>query len=181
MSFVASKVEKEELEAKIASMRILENVDLPASIQAMIPPKPVKPVKEKVTKATTTTEAASAVIKTVVKAASDVIKTVIEAASDEKTAVEDEEEEVEVVPKKPAPTVRMANLCCIAGHKVNGVAAIHSEIVKEEVFNDFYKVCVHPKAPLGPHWSRSYWEPLIRFILFVFSPTLVICSTDIYI
>ena len=36
--------------------------------------------------------------------------------------------------------VRMANLSVIAGHAVNGVAEIHSEIVKDEVFNDFYQV-----------------------------------------
>ncbi|KAI3880906.1 hypothetical protein MKW92_041514 [Papaver armeniacum] len=35
---------------------------------------------------------------------------------------------------------RMANLSIAGGHAVNGVAAIHSEIVKEEVFNDFYKM-----------------------------------------
>ena len=39
--------------------------------------------------------------------------------------------------------VRMANLCVIAGHAVNGVAAIHSEIVKDDVFNDFYKLWPH--------------------------------------
>ena len=45
-------------------------------------------------------------------------------------------------PAAPAPPalVRMANLCVIAGHAVNGVAAIHSEIVKDDVFNDFYKL-----------------------------------------
>jgi starch phosphorylase len=40
----------------------------------------------------------------------------------------------------PPAMVRMANLCVIAGHAVNGVAAIHSEIVKADVFNDFYKL-----------------------------------------
>ena len=41
--------------------------------------------------------------------------------------------------QKPA-MVRMANLCCISGMAINGVAAIHSEIVKDVVFNDFYKL-----------------------------------------
>ena len=36
--------------------------------------------------------------------------------------------------------VRMANLSVIASHKVNGVSALHSEIIKESVFNDFYKM-----------------------------------------
>ena len=49
-----------------------------------------------------------------------------------------------VVEEPAAPAgpalVRMANLCVIAGHAVNGVAAIHSEIVKDDVFNDFYKL-----------------------------------------
>lgn len=127
MNFVASKVEKEELEAKIASMRILENIDLPASIQSMLPSKPVAEKVKKAPKATT-------------KAASD--DKTAKSADQEAEVEEEEEEEAQVAPEKPAPTVRMANLCVIAGHKVNGVAAIHSEIVKKEVFNDFYKVCV---------------------------------------
>ena len=36
--------------------------------------------------------------------------------------------------------VRMANLCVIAARCVNGVAALHSEIIKEDVFNDFYEL-----------------------------------------
>lgn len=36
--------------------------------------------------------------------------------------------------------VRMANLAVIAGHSVNGVSKLHSEILKESVFSDFYKV-----------------------------------------
>jgi len=34
--------------------------------------------------------------------------------------------------------IRMANLCVIGSNKVNGVAAIHSEIVKKDVFPDLY-------------------------------------------
>ncbi len=36
--------------------------------------------------------------------------------------------------------VRMANLCVAVCHKVNGVSALHSEILKDTVFNDFYKL-----------------------------------------
>lgn len=36
--------------------------------------------------------------------------------------------------------VKMANLAVVSSHKVNGVSALHSEILKETVFNDFYTV-----------------------------------------
>ena len=36
--------------------------------------------------------------------------------------------------------VRMANLCVAAGHKVNGVSRLHSEILKESVFSGFYRL-----------------------------------------
>lgn len=36
--------------------------------------------------------------------------------------------------------VRMANLSIVGSHKVNGVARLHSEILKSKVFNDFYEL-----------------------------------------
>ncbi|MBR2339056.1 MAG: glycogen/starch/alpha-glucan phosphorylase [Clostridia bacterium] len=36
--------------------------------------------------------------------------------------------------------IKMANLCVAASHKVNGVAKIHSEILKETVFQDAYSI-----------------------------------------
>ena len=33
--------------------------------------------------------------------------------------------------------VRMANLACIGSHKVNGVAELHSELVKTTILKDF--------------------------------------------
>lgn len=36
--------------------------------------------------------------------------------------------------------VRMANLCVAGSHSVNGVSALHSEILKDTVFNDFYNL-----------------------------------------
>ena len=39
--------------------------------------------------------------------------------------------------------VKMANLAIIASYKVNGVSALHSEILKDTVFHDFYTVWPH--------------------------------------
>ncbi len=36
--------------------------------------------------------------------------------------------------------VRMANLAVVGSHSVNGVAALHTEIIKEHVFGDFYEM-----------------------------------------
>lgn len=36
--------------------------------------------------------------------------------------------------------VRMANLCVAASHSVNGVSALHSEIIKHDIFGGFYKI-----------------------------------------
>lgn len=36
--------------------------------------------------------------------------------------------------------VRMANLAVIGSHSINGVSALHSEIIKESVFRDFYEI-----------------------------------------
>uniref|UniRef100_A0A831UDA3 Alpha-1,4 glucan phosphorylase n=1 Tax=Geobacter metallireducens TaxID=28232 RepID=A0A831UDA3_GEOME len=36
--------------------------------------------------------------------------------------------------------VRMANLAVVGSHSVNGVAALHTEIIKEHVFRDFYEM-----------------------------------------
>ncbi len=36
--------------------------------------------------------------------------------------------------------VRMANLCVAGSHSVNGVSALHSQILKDSVFHDFYTV-----------------------------------------
>lgn len=36
--------------------------------------------------------------------------------------------------------VRMANLACVCSHTINGVAALHSELLKETVLRDFYEL-----------------------------------------
>lgn len=37
--------------------------------------------------------------------------------------------------------VKMANMSVIGSHSVNGVAAIHSDILKKDVFREFYRLC----------------------------------------
>ena len=105
-----TKMPAAELECTIAAMGILENYVSP---------------EEKAAKAAAKAKAKAA--KSKAKAAK---------AKTAKTAVVEEEEEEE---EEPA-MVRMANLCCISGMAINGVAAIHSEIVKDVAFNDFYKL-----------------------------------------
>lgn len=34
--------------------------------------------------------------------------------------------------------VRMANICCYVCHSINGVSKLHSEIIKEDVFHDYF-------------------------------------------
>jgi starch phosphorylase len=36
--------------------------------------------------------------------------------------------------------VRMANLACVGSHRVNGVAALHTELLKKDVLHDFYEL-----------------------------------------
>lgn len=37
--------------------------------------------------------------------------------------------------------IKMANLCLAASHTVNGVSALHSNILKQDVFSDYYNMC----------------------------------------
>lgn len=111
-------------------MRILENVELPAAYADLF----VKP-------------------KEAVVIPSDELKNSEEEKEEEEeeevigekdetddSLIEDKEEELPEAVPEPPKLVRMANLSVVGGHAVNGVAEIHSEIVKDEVFNSFYKV-----------------------------------------
>lgn len=113
----------EILKKKLEAMRILENFDLPASVADLFAKPEESPVDEIVEE--------------------------VESIGEVKITEKDESEEKETpkekaANKEPAPIprkmVRMANLCVVSGHAVNGVAEIHSEIVKEEVFNDFFQL-----------------------------------------
>ncbi|KAL4574310.1 hypothetical protein LXL04_021139 [Taraxacum kok-saghyz] len=120
----------ELLKEKLNQMRVLENIELRSSTLKLL----VKPEKN------------------------TIVDSVKEKVSDKVTELKGEDDEVKVKKSKnvdiskkvsfdPDPKlpqmVRMANLCVVGGHAVNGVAEIHSEIVKNEVFNDFYKMWPH--------------------------------------
>lgn len=55
-------------------------------------------------------------------------------------SVSEDADKVERMAIVSGGVVRMANLCVAASHSVNGVSALHSEILKETVFNDFYTI-----------------------------------------
>ncbi|OVA10799.1 Glycosyl transferase [Macleaya cordata] len=138
------------LEKKIQEMRILDNVDLPASIKEVF-------VKSEEISVVDSDEAENS-LKEVENSGEENENSGEENENSgeenvnsdeiEPTDEEDESKEKVSVKKKtffePDPKlpkmVRMANLCVAGGHAVNGVAEIHSEIVKEEVFNEFYKL-----------------------------------------
>ncbi|KAL6526374.1 Alpha-1,4 glucan phosphorylase L-1 isozyme, chloroplastic/amyloplastic [Orobanche minor] len=110
----------EMLENKLVKMRILENFDLPASVAALFAKPEESPIDKDGEKADATD-----------------ITDKDEPEGDEMEKSQAANEEPAFVPPK---MVRMANLCVVAGHTVNGVAEIHSEIVKKEVFNDFFQL-----------------------------------------
>ncbi|KAK8317223.1 hypothetical protein V6Z12_A13G095700 [Gossypium hirsutum] len=117
------------LQEKLKQMRILDNIELPESVAEMI----AKPEKSSVEAIESTEE-------------DDVSDEETETTAEEDELEEEEIEEKNEVPPiiEPDPKlpklVRMANLCVAGGYAVNGVAEIHSEIVKNEVFNDFYEM-----------------------------------------
>lgn len=113
------------LEKRLKEMRILENIDLPAAFADLF-------VKTK--------ESTDVVPDDELENCDEEGGPVDEELeSEQEDDVLKEEKEAEAVQELPQ-LVRMANLCVVGSHAVNGVAEIHSEIVTNEVFNEFYKV-----------------------------------------
>ncbi|KAJ0982035.1 hypothetical protein J5N97_010290 [Dioscorea zingiberensis] len=144
----------ELLDEKLRHMRILENLEFPPSVaQLFVKPKEdqVK-LKEKVlvkpSDIVENEEFESQVGREEVKLEEeepvDEEPSLEEEPVDEEPSLEEKPVDEEPSFLKPDPKlpkmVRMANLSIVGGHAVNGVAEIHTDIVKEEVFNEFYKL-----------------------------------------
>jgi glycogen phosphorylase len=140
----------EVLKKKLQEMRILDNVDLPASVTKLfVKPKEKKESPKKQKLLVKSLDAVDEVEEET-ESEEEVEEKVLSETTEEKVESDDvdaEEEDsedeldpfVKSNPKLPR-VVHMANLCVVGGHSINGVAEIHSEIVKQEVFNSFYEV-----------------------------------------
>jgi glycogen phosphorylase len=49
-------------------------------------------------------------------------------------------ESLSLIEEGPEKKVRMANLACVGSHAINGVAALHTELLKKDVLKDFFKL-----------------------------------------
>ncbi|XWS23113.1 hypothetical protein CRYUN_Cryun29cG0093500 [Craigia yunnanensis] len=135
------------LQEKLKQMRILDNIELPESVAEFF-------VKSEKISAVDSTE---------------------EDISDEETEPTDEKEHLEeqdmekkneVTSIEPDPKlpkmIRMANLCVAAGYAVNGVAEIHSEIVKDELWPEKFQNKTNGVTPR--RWIRFCNPDLSKII-----------------
>ncbi|XP_022968479.1 alpha-1,4 glucan phosphorylase L-2 isozyme, chloroplastic/amyloplastic-like isoform X1 [Cucurbita maxima] len=114
----------ELLQQKLKKMRILENFELPDSVMELLVKSAEEPAVDLVEEAESIDE----------ESLPDK-----EDESEDKVTVNKVDASFKVDPKHPR-MIRMANLSVVGGHAVNGVAEIHSEIVRTEVFSDFYEL-----------------------------------------
>jgi starch phosphorylase len=49
-------------------------------------------------------------------------------------------ERMSIIEEGPTQAVRMANLATVGSHSINGVAALHTELVKHQLLRDFYEM-----------------------------------------
>ncbi len=49
-------------------------------------------------------------------------------------------ERMSIIDESGGRYVRMANLACVGSHAINGVAALHTELLKQTVLNDFFEL-----------------------------------------
>lgn len=138
-------------EQRLKKLRILENIELPSSVMELlsteetstVDPVKVIEVEDNDIMATEKEEKKDDDIDDDDDDDDEVGEEGQEEDNENLSIEEDTDNKVEVrfkVDPKLPMMVRMANLCVAGGFSVNGVAAIHSKIVKDEVFNEFYEV-----------------------------------------
>ncbi|WP_081696758.1 glycogen/starch/alpha-glucan phosphorylase [Megalodesulfovibrio gigas] len=76
---------------------------------------------------------------------------------------------VSLIQERPIKSVRMAHLAIIGSHSVNGVAALHTELLKARVFDDFQrlypqKINNKTNGVTPRRWLWSANQPLSRLI-----------------
>ncbi len=49
-------------------------------------------------------------------------------------------ERLSIIDESPGKYIRMAHLACIGSHSINGVAALHTELLKNHLLHDFYRI-----------------------------------------
>ena len=80
-----------------------------------------------------------------------------------------------IIEETPEKSIRMAYLACIGSHAINGVAALHTELLKEDTLRDFYDIFpekffnktngVTPRRWIllsNPHLSKLYTDKIGR-------------------
>lgn len=82
---------------------------------------------------------------------------------------EEEIQEVSIFQESPGKRVRMANLAIIGSYKVNGVAALHTELIKTTIFKSFYKIWpdrfVNKTNGITPRrWMVQCNQPLTKLV-----------------
>lgn len=124
--------DSELLGKKLKEMRILDNVELPAEFAGILVKEAIDIPSEELQNSEQEVDEENH--------DEEVEETIAKQDGKDKISIEDKKEELPEPVPEPPKVVRMANLCVVGGHAVNGVAEIHSEIVKDEVFNAFYKL-----------------------------------------
>ncbi len=87
-----------------------------------------------------------------------------------------------IIEEEPEKQLRMANLCIIGSYSVNGVAELHTEIIKNKVFKDFYEYQPHKfncktNGITQRRWLKRANPPLANLITDAIGPEWV---TDLY-
>ena len=55
--------------------------------------------------------------------------------------------------------IKMANLCLAASNTINGVSMLHSEILKKDVFADYYRIAPHKFTNVTNGITHRRWLP----------------------